>query len=429
MKRLVLILLLLALSSFTPAFGQVFTVSVQTDRRTYTGTEQILINGTVKPPPGTNTGVIVVISNPAGATVDVQDDAVGPTNGTFSQDTVAGGTSAWVAGVYLVNATWGGDGESSTTTTTFQYQTYAPPTTSVSCAPASFPVGATSECTATFSGGPIASSGGIITFAQASPVGPGAGAVSFPSPATCTLPASNDCSITVTGSAPGPVTIQASYPGSTAYPASNGTTTVTVTKDSTTTSISCIPEMVDVGGSTTCTATVTGAAGSIVGEPITWSQLPGNSGSVTLPSPATCSLGSGGACSISLTGATPGSAEVEAAYPGDTDNNASSGIGPLVVLFIHSTVTSSSSSSSSTTSSVTTSSSSASSSSSSQTVRTTSTTSKSASSAKSSTSFVYLGLAAVVVVVVVLAVVLLRRKSAGQSDKTQTKPGLPSSGP
>jgi hypothetical protein len=104
-----------------PAFAVTYTVSVQTDRTSYTSGQSIMISGTVSPAPGANTAVVVTIRNPANTVVDISDDPVNPSTGAFSQVTVAGGTANWVPGTYAVNATWGGYGSTATLTTTFAY--------------------------------------------------------------------------------------------------------------------------------------------------------------------------------------------------------------------------------------------------------------------------------------------------------------------
>ncbi len=410
-----MMLVLFALASIaTPALGASYGVTVQTDHASYTGIAQITISGMVSPAPGPNTAVVVVVSNPDHATVDIESDPVNPTTGSFSQVTVAGGgiscggSHCWIAGAYLVNATWGGPGVSLIATATFAYLPITPDSTSVSCAPASFAVGATSQCTASISGGSgISIDGETVTFSQTG----GTGSVTFPPPATCAL-SGNSCSVTVTGGSPGQATIQASYPGDASNAASSATASVTVLA-ATTTSVSCTPSDVGIGAASTCTATVAGAVGTIAGETVTFSQLSSEIGSVTISPPGTCDLGSAGSCSISVTGAAPGAVTVEAAYPGDAENGASSGTASLTALFIHSTVTASTSSSS-TSSSVSTSSAStnSTSSSTSPTASSTTNTGVQPSSVGLGTA-AYLILAAVAVIVIALGVVMWRRKAAG----------------
>jgi len=406
-KAPVLVLILFAVASFAaPALAQTYTISVQTNSPSYSGSQHIIISGVVSPAPAAaNTAVIVFVVNPSNATVDLEYGSVTPATGSYSVVTVAGGTANWIAGRYLVNATWGSSGGSATQTTTFQYSPAATTTTAVSCTPTSFGIGATSSCNATVSGATGSISGETVTFSQTAGAGgimqQAPGSVTFPSPATCTL-SGTSCSVTATGATIGPATIQALYPGDAGNANSSGTANLTVTKAATSTSVSCTPSTVNIPGVSTCTATVTGAAGKIVGETITFSQPSGETGSVNMTSPATCSLSSGGVCAISIIGGTPGAVTIEAAYPGDASNAASSGTASITAVLISSTVTSSSTSSSSTSSSSQTSISSS--------LTQTSSTSTQSSSGGSG-SLIYLVLA-VVIIVIVIGVVFWRRRVA-----------------
>ena len=93
-------------------------------------------------------------------------------------------------------------------------------TTSVSCLPASFPVGGSSTCTATVTG---SSPTGTVTFTQA-----GAGSVTFSSGGVCNLVA-DSCFVTATGATAGAVTVKATYGGDGSNSGSFGTDPVTVT--------------------------------------------------------------------------------------------------------------------------------------------------------------------------------------------------------
>jgi hypothetical protein len=413
-KAPVLVLILFAVASFAaPALAQTYTISVQTSSPSYSGSQHIIISGVVSPAPAAaNTAVIVFVVNPSNATVDLEYGSVTPVTGSYSVVTVAGGTANWIAGRYLVNATWGSSGGSATQTTTFQYSPAATTTTAVSCAPTSFGIGATSSCSATVSGAAGSISGETVTFSQTAGAGgimqQAPGSVTFPSPATCTL-SGTSCSVTATGATVGPAAIQALYPGDAGNANSSGTANLTVTKAETSTSVSCTPSTVNIPGVSTCTATVTGAAGKIVGETITFSQPSGETGSVNMTSPATCSLSSGGICAISIIGGTPGAVTIEAAYPGDASNAASSGTVSITAVLTSSTVTSSSSSSSSTSTS------SSSTSSSSLTSISTSPTQTSSASTQSSGggsgSLIYVVLA-VVIIVIVVGVLFWRRRTA-----------------
>jgi hypothetical protein len=104
-------------------------------------------------------------------------------------------------------------------------------------------------------------------------------------------------------------------------------------KYGTTTKVSCAPSSFLLGVSTSCTVTVSG--GSSPGGTVTFSQS-GGSGSLSFPSPPTCSLASG-SCSLTITGASPGVPQVLASYPGDSTNLGSSGTFSLSVLAIPTT--------------------------------------------------------------------------------------------
>jgi len=94
----------------------------------------------------------------------------------------------------------------------------------------------------------------------------------------------------------------------------------------TVTSVNCLASMLNVGSSTTCTATVSGTSGTILGEIISWSDA----GSVSFSPSNTCLL-SGTSCSITVTGTGVGSASVKASYPGDSTNAPSQGTFPITI--------------------------------------------------------------------------------------------------
>lgn len=135
LKATVLFSVLFALGSFAPALAATYSVTVQTNASTYSGSAQIMISGTVSPPPGTQTAVVITVLNPSNSTVDIGEYTVNPTTGAYNGTTVAGGpmtcggSPCWVAGTYTVNATWGGPSGTATAITTF---TYSPNTTSTS---------------------------------------------------------------------------------------------------------------------------------------------------------------------------------------------------------------------------------------------------------------------------------------------------------
>ncbi|MDA4131920.1 MAG: hypothetical protein OK454_02165, partial [Thaumarchaeota archaeon] len=154
LKAPVLVLVLFAVASFAvPALAASYSLTIQTNSPSYTGSQKIMINGTVSPSPGPDTAVVLTTTNPGGTVVDYQEDAVNLSTGAYNGSIVAGGTANWISGQYTVKATWGSNSGSAAQNTTFQYSPSATTTTTaVSCAPASFTAGATSSCTATVSG-------------------------------------------------------------------------------------------------------------------------------------------------------------------------------------------------------------------------------------------------------------------------------------
>jgi len=97
---------------------------------------------------------------------------------------------------------------------------------------------------------------------------------------------------------------------------------------STTTTASCTPSSLNVGFSSTCTATVAGYSDSVSGETVTLSQS-GGTGSVSFS--GTCTLSSAGTCNEGITGTLAGGVTLTASYVGDADSAASSGNTPLTV--------------------------------------------------------------------------------------------------
>jgi hypothetical protein len=84
-----------------------FSISVGTDASSYVGAHQVKVTGSVTPAPGPNTAVFVRVISPNKTIVVLGSAAVNATSGAFEFDFVAGGTTAWVTGIYTVNATWG----------------------------------------------------------------------------------------------------------------------------------------------------------------------------------------------------------------------------------------------------------------------------------------------------------------------------------
>src|SRR5207245_2229995 len=166
------------------------------------------------------------------------------------------------AGAHLITASYGGDtshnGSSDmTVVTALKHAT----TTSVSCTPASVPVGSPSSCTATVTedrpraakatSGPVSFSQDTDSTAFASCT------LGSPTTNTTTGAVSTSCSVSYTPATVGAHLITASYGGDTSHNGSSDMTVVTALKHATTTSVSCTPASVPVGSPSSCTATVT----------------------------------------------------------------------------------------------------------------------------------------------------------------------------
>ena len=154
----------------------------------------------------------------------------------------------------------------------------------------------------------------------------GTGSVTFTT-GTCTL-ATRHCSVKLNAGSTGTITVQAAYSGDANNTASSGTTQLTI-KAKTSLANVCSATSVAVGSSITCTATLTGFTGSVSGETIAWYQIGGN-GSATFSS-TSCTLSSGGTCSITITGSEKGHVGMGAFYLGDAANTRSSGSAHVVV--------------------------------------------------------------------------------------------------
>ena len=237
--------------------------------------------------------------------------------------TVTGATR----GTATIKASYSGDTNNAASSGTASLTVEAVTSTAVSCVPVSFAAGTITSCTATLTGFTAPVTGETITMSQTG----GTGTISFPSGTTCALSAGGTCSVTVNGATAGPVTITASYPGDANNLASTGNTGITVTKATTATAVSCVPNSFGVGATSSCTATVTGFSGTVTGETITMSKT-GGTGSVTFPSGTTCALSAGGTCSVTVNGATTGPVTIQASYPTDANNLASSGTTNITIV-------------------------------------------------------------------------------------------------
>jgi hypothetical protein len=188
--------------------------------------------------------------------------------------------------------------------------------TSVACTSSAISIGTKATCTVTVTGD---SPTGTVSWSQS-----GTGAVSFNHP-SCNLSASYQCQVVVTGTKVGPLTLKATYSGDTNNVGSYNTFKMSISKAATTLSLSCKPSE----NGWTCTATLKGYYGSINSEKITWSKASGT-GKVSF-SPSSCALSSKGTCSVTVKGTKAGTATIEAAYSGDTNNTGSQGTAKLTI--------------------------------------------------------------------------------------------------
>jgi hypothetical protein len=225
-----------------------------------------------------------------------------------------------------VTASYAGDKHNPPSVGTFSLTVVLRTTkTSVSCKPNSVVAGSSTvtKCTAKVTG---YSPTGTVTWSSI-----GNGVVSLPTAAICTLK-KGSCSVTFTGISFNTAAIQATYGGDPDNTASSGTTKLTIKQAKTSLSVSCVPSSMAVGSNATCTATLTGHAGSVAGESVSWSQSVGpGKVSFTSSSSTTCALPAGGICSVTLTGTSEGSATIEAVYSGDQNNLGSSTVYKLMI--------------------------------------------------------------------------------------------------
>lgn len=126
------LVVLLSLAAAQVHAATTYTVSLQTDAASYSGSQPIVISGTVSPAPGANTGIIISITNSQGALADIDEVIPGQSTGAFSFTSHPGGNSAWISGTFSVNATWGGDGETASSVVTFTYSATATTSTTSS---------------------------------------------------------------------------------------------------------------------------------------------------------------------------------------------------------------------------------------------------------------------------------------------------------
>jgi len=168
--------------------------------------------------PSSPTGPQTITATDASANTATATFTVIPSECSVTYTPVAG-----ILGMAKVQATYAGDsyhmGSSGTTTITL----LDPTTTAISCIPISFPLGSTSQCTATLAGFVKSVNGEQIGWSR---IG-GTGNVSFSS-YSCVLSGAA-CQVNVTGLRSGSSIIQASYAGDSNFnAASSGNATLTI---------------------------------------------------------------------------------------------------------------------------------------------------------------------------------------------------------
>jgi hypothetical protein len=180
--------------------------------------------------------------------------------------------------------------------------------TTVSCT--SVVIGSSSTCTASVSG---FSPTGTVTFTSNDP------SASFNPSNQCTLSPSGSCSVSYTPSVAGSVTITASYSGDLNNNPSSGNTNLNVQQTVPTVSVSCSPNPISSGQSTTCTVVVSGFNPT---GTVSWQTT--GLGSFM---PNSCTLSPNGSCSVTYTSlSSSGSVDtITATYAGDSNNQQASG--------------------------------------------------------------------------------------------------------
>ncbi len=114
------------------AYALSYTIAIQTNSSAYVGAATVQVSGQVSPAPGPNTAVLLRVLNPNRVLVTADQASVNGTTGLFSATFVAGGTSTWIDGTYVLNATWGAYGPTIFSTSTFSWSSHTTTTTTTS---------------------------------------------------------------------------------------------------------------------------------------------------------------------------------------------------------------------------------------------------------------------------------------------------------
>src|SRR3989454_5791770 len=326
------------------------TTNTVTKRSTTTTVNRSPMAGTVKK----TTTCIATVTNTSPRTKNATTGSVGFTSskpGVFTPtscvlSTVSSSASSCSVtytplpgseGVHIITATYTGDivhsGSSGMTTLTVTKQ---PTMTTVSCNPSPVAVNQPTSCTAT------------VTDTSPGPTIPPTGSVSFTSngsgiffSSSCNLSpissSASSCALPVSYTpnpgSEGTHTITGTYGGDIDHSGSSGTFPLIVIKRTPSTSVSCSPNFVQPGVSTTCQATVTDTSPGTPLTPtgtVTWTT---NATGTFSPSNSCTLSGTGpsASCTVTYTPTSQGTHQITATYQGDTDHFGSTGSTNLAV--------------------------------------------------------------------------------------------------
>jgi len=125
-RAAILVVAILSLAFlFAPAFPMLAshaagTITVTTDKTSYSANATYVVSGTVSGANATGTAVSIVVTNSLNQVAD--QNIANVINGAYTVTLHAGGSAAWTTGTYTVTASWApGVGSSVSSTTTFTY--------------------------------------------------------------------------------------------------------------------------------------------------------------------------------------------------------------------------------------------------------------------------------------------------------------------
>ena len=165
MRKLVIFAAALAILMALPASSAAvsYKVTVHTGSAAYVGPATVAFSGQVYPAPGPNTWVYVRVFNPDMVLVTAVQSSVNGTTGLYSGSFVAGGSSSWTDGNYVVNATWGAYGSPTFGVASFTWSSSATTSTTTSASATSSTQSTSSE-SSTKSSSSSTAAGGIPEF-------------------------------------------------------------------------------------------------------------------------------------------------------------------------------------------------------------------------------------------------------------------------